>query len=745
MKYAQEDYKEFLETEYDAQMRAFDKLIAIKAAVLKERGDVFVARFIKFDQQEISIFKVRVADNMPRKNSYWTASVLSGEMGSHKNWGDLSWADLREKYQSAFSNSYCVWLSKSDEDQFCYIGIKGLSLQFSNVLEGGRTVVAFGPNTPPTKYLLNLLEICKEHNSTTKGMLEYSQCDSSLWFPKIMPSTEDLNAVISTELEKTDCVAIQGPPGTGKTYRMASLAAQLLKQNKSVLATALTNRALMELASKTDLLTFLTEGKINKTCLTRDEHKELPRLLSNDDNLCNAASGFLSLATFYFSSGWAKECREDIPFDYVIMDEASQALFPMIAAVKKLGKKVIWIGDQAQLAPIVSTNEDVISDRGWSGIVCGFETLCDNFTMPSYMLSDTFRLTARGARQTGVFYNGNLKSVSKTQKIETKVAEINPEGGASFVGMDLKRGDKAPLEALNRIFEIAQGILVGNPKAEIAILSKFIDTTKAIQKHFVMHLRSEEVPKNLIIETVDKVQGLTVDYTLFFIPKASIEYSVEKELFNVATSRARFCTIIISDKNLLRENMPQQVRRFLLQTEEDKLVAFYETQSPQKISVGQYTFTKVGKVNLPQKHYKEIVEDKENIFVIDTNVFIDCPTIISKIGKYKVVIPTTVLEELDRLKLRHGVNKKALSDAAKNIDEAFQKKYSQLESGDPSSLPEGFDVKNADCRILSVALKYKAEGKNAILLTSDKIFQARASGLELTTISLSDFLRERRN
>lgn len=68
MKYTQEDYKESLETEYDAQMRAFDKLIATKAAVLKERGDVFVARFIKFDS-EIAIFKVRVADKMPRKNS----------------------------------------------------------------------------------------------------------------------------------------------------------------------------------------------------------------------------------------------------------------------------------------------------------------------------------------------------------------------------------------------------------------------------------------------------------------------------------------------------------------------------------------------------------------------------------------------------------------------------------------------------------------------------------------------------
>ena len=66
-------------------------------------------------------------------------------------------------------------------------------------------------------------------------------------------------------------------------------------------------------------------------------------------NLCNAAPGYLSLATFYLSSAWAKDAIE-IPFDYVIMDEASQALYPMIAASVKLGNKIIWIGDQKPIA-----------------------------------------------------------------------------------------------------------------------------------------------------------------------------------------------------------------------------------------------------------------------------------------------------------------------------------------------------------------------------------------------------------
>ena len=164
------------------------------------------------------------------------------------------------------------------------------------------------------------------------------------------------------------------------------------------------------------ILPFLEKGKVSKTSLTVDENRELPKLQPIKDNRCNASSGNLSLATFYLSSGWAKEATEP-PFDYVIMDEASQALLPMIAAAVKLGEKVILIGDQKQLAPIVLTNEDIINRFHWTSIVKGFETICYNFSFRSYMLSDTFRLTKRGAESTGIFYNNELRSVSDVQTI----------------------------------------------------------------------------------------------------------------------------------------------------------------------------------------------------------------------------------------------------------------------------------------------------------------------------------------
>ena len=97
------------------------------------------------------------------------------------------------------------------------------------------------------------------------------------------------------------------------------------------------------------------------------------------------------------------------------------------------------------------------------------------------------------------------------------------------------------------------------------------------------------------------------------------------------------------------------------------------------------------------------------------------------------------MDELDKLKLKPETDKQKLNKASRNIAEAFTKKFSKMEAADVSLLPVGFDSKTPDCMILSVALKHKDE--NVIFLTSDLNLQARASGLEIKTKSLREFLK----
>ena len=729
MRYNRKQYQDFLSTEIETQVRSYEQIVNTKAMVLKDRGDVFVGMFIKINEQGFAIFKVRESDKMPRKNSFWTAVYYIDPMSRFRQWGDLSWLEIREKYQKDFSDAYCCWLSKSEDEGFCLVGFKNITVEFANLLTPN-TIVAFGPNDPPLQYLKNLLTYTE---SASADHILDAELNTYMWKPTPIEANENSNKLLLEQLDDSCHLIIQGPPGTGKTYRMANLAKHLLDENKSVLVTALTNQALMELAAKEALEDYIKRGRVSKTSLTIDEARQL-NLQKVNENKCNPIKGELTLASFYVSSGWPSD---ESAFDYVIMDEASQALYPMIAVSFKLGEKVVWVGDQKQLPPIVLTNEDIINGNNWKDIVNGFNTLCNSTDYKSFLLKDTFRLTKRGAECTGVFYDNLLHSVSEYQTTPTNISWINHQGGPMMEYVALPLGEKAPEVAIHVILSKVKDILATSSKASIAVLCKFKDSIRALQKAFVLGLSVKELPDNIKIETVDRVQGLTIDYCFFLIPNVSTRYSLQSELFNVATSRARYNTIIVADKLLLKENMSEDVRKYLLKASNNSFVSFAKT-----ISAGSITLTVKDKIDLSkfEKKRAELVNGKENIYIIDTNVFVNCPDIISKIGKkYKIIIPSTVLEELDKLKIKEGIDKITLSKAAKNIFMAFTQQYSCMEDANVSLLPNGFDRKNPDCKILSVALKHSEE--NPILLTSDNMLAARAKGLGITTITLKDFLR----
>lgn len=729
MRYNRKQYQDFLSTEIETQVRSYEQIVNTKAMVLKDRGDVFVGMFIKINEQGFAIFKVRESDKMPRKNSFWTAVYYIDPMSRFRQWGDLSWLEIREKYQKDFSDAYCCWLSKSEDEGFCLVGFKNITVEFANLLTPN-TIVAFGPNDPPLQYLKNLLTYTE---SASADHILDAELNTYMWKPTPIEANENSNKLLLEQLDDSCHLIIQGPPGTGKTYRMANLAKHLLDENKSVLVTALTNQALMELAAKEALEDYIKRGRVSKTSLTIDEARQL-NLQKVNENKCNPIKGELTLASFYVSSGWPSD---ESAFDYVIMDEASQALYPMIAVSFKLGKKIVWVGDQKQLPPIVLTNEDIINGNNWKDIVNGFNTLCNSTDYKSFLLKDTFRLTKRGAECTGVFYDNLLHSVSEYQTTPTNISWINHQGGPMMEYVALPLGEKAPEVAIHVILSKVKDILATSSKASIAVLCKFKDSIRALQKAFVLGLSVKELPDNIKIETVDRVQGLTIDYCFFLIPNVSTRYSLQSELFNVATSRARYNTIIVADKLLLKENMSEDIRKYLLKASNNSFVSFAKT-----ISAGSITLTVKDKIDLSkfEKKRAELVNGKENIYIIDTNVFVNCPDIISKIGKkYKIIIPSTVLEELDKLKIKEGIDKITLSKAAKNISMAFTQQYSCMENANVSLLPNGFDRKNPDCKILSVALKHSEE--NPILLTSDNMLAARAKGLGITTITLKDFLR----
>ena len=70
---------------------------------------------------------------------------------------------------------------------------------------------------------------------------------------------------------------------------------------------------------------------------------------------------------------------------------------------------------------------------------------------------------------------------------------------------------------------------------------------------------------NVLVDTVARVQGLTRNITIYVIADTDAKlYSLEKRLFNVATSRAIRNTYIICPKNIADYTyMSAEVRQFL--------------------------------------------------------------------------------------------------------------------------------------------------------------------------------------
>ena len=221
--------------------------------------------------------------------------------------------------------------------------------------------------------------------------------------------------------------------------------------------------------------------------------------------------------------------------------------------------------------------------------------------------------------------------------------------------------------------------------------------------------------------------------------------SLEKSLFNVATSRAKQLTIIVSDKSILNTTCDRTVATYLQKVSMGDFTPVPSQNSDYIEKAGEINLKIKGKIDLSQfdtpKQKSVRSDSKRNIYIIDTNVFVNYPDIISKIdSKYSVVLSAKVIDELDKLKIKlNNEEKRNVETALRLINKAMDNKNVTMELSNPDLLPNDFNKKSPDNNILTVALKFKDE--NPILLTSDNGLQVKAKGLKIATISLKEFLR----
>lgn len=126
------------------------------------------------------------------------------------------------------------------------------------------------------------------------------------------------------------------------------------------------------------------------------------------------------------------------------------------------------------------------------------------------------------------------------------------------------------------------------------------------------------------------------------------------------------------------------------------------------------------------EHAGKTLKKSGKLYVVDTNIFVNCPNIIKKLGKDNIIILSAkVIDELDNLKYK--LTDKDLRNvqlALKNINTALGRGNVRMEMSDVSLLPRDFDRHNPDNNILSVVLRHKTESPT--LLTCDNGLQIKA-------------------
>ena len=528
------------------------------------------------------------------------------------------------------------------------------------------------------------------------------------------------------------------------------------------------NKGLVELIKQKPLAEYIPQHKVSKTNLSIDERTQL-KGVKNAGNSLDVAPGELLCATNYVLSSVYNEKKMQInglpSYDLIVIEEASQAYLTTIAAFKALGKKCLIVGDPMQLPPIAKIGNPLYSSWNVNTQLEGLKTLALSTNIKSYRIVTTFRLTSKSAAMTSLFYGNRLVSVKEDYIDFSEAASSlfpNDGGVLLYSTGDSRNGVYSQL-ADQIIRKVINTLENKYPNKSLAIITPFRDTVKELQKRF----STSDSSIDITIETIDRIHGMTVDYSILYLPGRNPSFALEDRRFNVATSRSLSTTLIISDLALdelknFHSSSPL-VLKYLSQCDtidcnnnviekpKEPVEAATENTLSESSQVVEVKTTSptipgvkiVGKIDLSkfERHKKEIVANKKNYYIIDTNVFVNCPEIISKIDReYPVILSAKVADELDRMKIKLDEQGKRNAEKALRILNSDLNHEVIYEFADTSLLPDDFDKRSPDNMILSVALKYKDE--NPIMLTSDNGLQLKSKIFNISTISLKNFLRK---
>ena len=368
---------------------------------------------------------------------------------------------------------------------------------------------------------------------------------------------ESQSKAIHKAIEAQDYCLIQGPAGTGKTYTIAKLIDELRKNEAQILITAFTNTAVDNI-----ILTYLSTTVFphNSDIITRlgieeaVNSKIVPMMIKNRRLSYQDLLKVPIIAST--TSTISKSIYDDLTFDIVIVDEATQMAEPYLLSAITKGKKFILVGDDKQLPPLVQSY--YAKDLGLGMSL--FERLKKKNPEANSLLKYQYRMNRELMEFSNQkYYDGKVKegSIEIGEQLlwellpqdtdfssESTINQLilDPDQTLVYVGVSTKfdkerRVNLGEVQIVKELVEIL--IKKGLDQEHIGIITPFRGQVAEISRVLSKY-------KKVAIDTIDRYQGSDKELIILSLcTVVSPNLLEDSRRFNVALTRAKKKMIIV--------------------------------------------------------------------------------------------------------------------------------------------------------------------------------------------------------
>ena len=358
-------------------------------------------------------------------------------------------------------------------------------------------------------------------------------------------------------IEAQDYCLIQGPAGTGKTYTIAKLIDELRKNKAKILLTAFTNTAVDNL-----ILTYLstTVFSDNSDIITRLGVEEavnsqvIPMMMKNRKLSYQDLLKVPIIAST--TSTISRSIYDDLTFDIVIVDEATQMAEPYLLSAITKGKKFILVGDDKQLPPLVQSYQ--AQNRGLG--ISLFERLKKKYPESSILLRYQYRMNRELMEYSNQkYYDGKVQEANNTVggqllwdllppdadfSTETSINQLilDPDQPLVYIGVSTefdkeRRVNLGEIQVISELVEIL--LKKGLDQEHIGIIAPFRGQVAEISRTLSSH-------KKVVVDTIDRYQGSDKEVIILSLcTVVSPNLLEDSRRFNVALTRAKKKMIIV--------------------------------------------------------------------------------------------------------------------------------------------------------------------------------------------------------